>query len=48
MVEIDTKQGRIKGFDIELKNEIGAGMVRAFQNIPFGKTKRFQKPETYG
>jgi len=48
MVEVETKQGKIKGFQIELKNEIGGGSVTAFQNIPFGKTKRFQKPEQYG
>ena len=48
MVEIETKQGRIKGFHIGLKDEIGGGSVAAFQNIPFGKTKRFEKPEPYG
>lgn len=48
MVEIETKQGKIKGFQIELKDEIGGGSVSAFQNIPFATTKRFQKPEQYG
>lgn len=48
MVEIETKQGKIKGFQIELKDEIGGGSVSAFQNIPFASTKRFRKPELYG
>ena len=48
MVEIETKQGKIKGFQIELKDEIGGGSVSAFQNVPFASTKRFQKPEQYG
>lgn len=48
MVEIETKQGRIKGFHIGLKDEIGGGTVLAFQNIPFGSTRRFEKPEPYG
>ena len=48
MVEIETKQGKIKGFQIELKDEIGGGSVSAFQNVPFATTGRFQKPQQYG
>jgi len=48
MVEINTKQGQIKGFQIELENEIGGGKVTVFQNVPFGKLERFQKPKPFG
>lgn len=48
MVEIQTGQGRIKGRVVPLKGDLADKEVWQFQNIPFAKVERFEKPTPYG
>ena len=48
MVELVTNQGKIKGRTLSLKGQLADKKVWQFQNIPFAKIERFEKPQPYG
>ena len=48
MVELITNQGKIKGRTLSLRGQLADKKVWQFQNIPFAKIERFEKPQPYG
>ena len=45
---IETKQGKICGKLLSVKPELSERKCVNFNNVPFGKYKRFERPEPYG
>ena len=48
VVTISTKQGKIAGKNVQVKNELTENGCFSFQGIPYAKCNRFQKPVAYG